>query len=260
MIRIANNIIDPDVLMKQYSPGSIERNIISILSASDETYDYDSEYQLKFELKLRKNTVAASYGLYRSRMSFRTFRNSVCNTVYWERTNEGGFLLRPDVKPSNAIKDIFDNGWMYGTECATAIVIVFYKAVLDVFPEALFNELFPEIYLMDWQYLDNDLGIRYYTNPADYLPGDCRYFKNPDVNPLTPQWQGENAIDLSGGIFYGHGIGIQKPEGIIEALNEHRKSGSEISAYLQDSATYPDFRYLASASTRLPDAHSQVSS
>jgi len=72
MIRIANNIIDPDVLMKQYSPGSIERNIISILSASDETYDYDSEYQLKFELKLRKNTVAASYGLYRSRMSFRT--------------------------------------------------------------------------------------------------------------------------------------------------------------------------------------------
>ena len=62
----------------------------------------------------------------------------------------------------------------------------------------------------------------------DYLPGDCRYFNNPDVDPLTPEWQGENAIDLSGGMYYGHGIGIKTADKIIEILNHNRIQDSNI--------------------------------
>jgi protein-glutamine gamma-glutamyltransferase len=245
MIKIRYDTIDPAELAQQYPSGSIEKDVIDILSSSSKIYTYDSRHQLEIELKLRKNIVTAARELYRSGMSFRIFRNSICNPAYWERTDEGGFLLRENVKPTDAVRDIFINGRKYGTECATAIVIIFYKAVLEAFPEERFNELFKRIYLMDWQ-RDKELGIRYYENLTDYLPGDCRYFKNPDVDPLTPEWQGENAIDLSQGRYYGHGIGIKTAKGIIDALNMHREPGSQTSAYLLDSATRPDFKYLAS--------------
>ena len=59
-----------------------------------------------------------------------------------ERTEEGGFLLKDGVKPSEAIKDIFVNSSLYGTECATAMVIVFYGAIVNVFPEEVFDRVF----------------------------------------------------------------------------------------------------------------------
>lgn len=243
MIKIANSITDASDIMEQYPVDSIEREIIRILSSSSKIYDYSSIKQLEFELKLRNNIVISARDLYRSGLAFRIFRNSICNPAYWDRTDEGGFLLKEGVKPSSAVRDIYTNGRKYGTECATAIVIVFYKAVVEAFPEESFDEKFKNIYLMDWQ-REWHLRIRSYSNLQDYLPGDCRYFKNPDVDPLTPEWQGENAIDLTRGLYYGHGIGIRTAEGIIDALNKHREQDSQTSAYLMDSATRPDFKYL----------------
>jgi protein-glutamine gamma-glutamyltransferase len=245
MIRISNKTFDPSNLKDEYKSDSIERKIIDIMSTSTTVYRYQSIEDLKFEIKLRISIISASRELNDSRFAFRVFRQSMCNTDYWIRTDEGGFLLRDDVKPSDGIKDIFINSSKYGNECATAIVIVYYKAVLNIFPVDLFNEMFPKIHLMNWHYIDDDLRIGYYKGQSDYLPGDCRYFKNPEVNPLTPQWQGENAIDLSDGTYYGHGIGIRNAEGIIEALNTRRKEGATESAYLVDSATRLDFNYLS---------------
>lgn len=206
--------------------------------------EYSSMDQLQFELALRNNIISASRQLNRSGISFRTFRNSMCNPAFWERTIEGGFLLKTGVRSNDAIRDIYVNGFLYGTECATAIVIVYYKAIMDLYPAELFNQLFSGIYLMNWMHLDSDLGVTTYRNLTDYFPGDCRYFKNPDVDPMTPQWQGENAIDLGDGTYYGHGVGITTAAGIIAALNRHRAPGSGQSAYLTDSATRPDFKYL----------------
>ncbi len=245
MIIISGSVIDINSIIGQYPEAGVERKIINILSSSNIAYEYNSVNQLKFELNLRKSIIANAKKLHNSKFSFRTFRDSKCNPNYWHRTNEGGFMLNTWVKPSNAIKDIYMNSSEYGTECATAIVIVYYGALVDIFPEQVFNSLFSGIYLMDWQHLDSDLGISMYRNLVDYLPGDCRYFNNPDVNPLTPEWQGENAIDLGDGTYYGHGIGIKTAEGIINALNRNRKSGAEISAYLTDTANRPNFKYLA---------------
>ncbi|NJD01069.1 MAG: hypothetical protein FIA99_00365 [Ruminiclostridium sp.] len=97
---------------------------------------------------------------------------------------------------------------------------------------------------MNWQHVHKHLGIQTYRDPEEYFPGDCRYFANPDVNPLTPEWQGENAIDLGTGKYYGHGIGITSAGNIIAALNENRISGSEVSAHLLQTATRPDFKKL----------------
>ncbi|MHB1391687.1 MAG: protein-glutamine gamma-glutamyltransferase [Clostridia bacterium] len=245
MIKISGSDMTPGSMEFHYMVGSVQRTTLDRLSSSSVVYKYDSLDQLKFELDLRANIVDAAIELSKSKFSFRTFRESICNTGYWERTNEGGFLLKDGIKPSDGVRDIYNNSNKYGTECATAIVIVYYKALVGILPENLFNDLFQGIYLMNWGYLDSDLEIRHYHSVSDILPGDCRYFKNPDVNPLTPQWQGENVIDLGNGMYYGHGIGIGNALDIINALNKQRKSDARESAYLLDSVTRPGFKNLA---------------
>ncbi|MEW9095971.1 MAG: protein-glutamine gamma-glutamyltransferase [Clostridiaceae bacterium] len=245
MIIISGNIVTRDKIVAEYPPNSLERKIADQLASSKDVYRYDSLNQLNFDIELRVNIVRAARELNRSNMSFTTFRKSRCNTDYWERTDEGGFLLRKDVKPSDAIKDIFINGSKYGTECATAIVIIYYKALVNILPEKLFNEMYPSIYLLDWQYISRNLYMENYRNVTEFFPGDCQYFRNPDVNPATPEWQGENVINLGDGTYYGHGIGITTADGIIIALNMNRKRGATRSAFLLDFAVRLNAKQIA---------------
>lgn len=244
MIKISGTPVTLESIINLYSENSIEKKSITKLIESSAVYEYNSLEQLKFEMNMRVNIIKAAKDLYKSRMAFRVFRYSICNENYWNRTYDGGFEIKAGIKASDGIRDIFINGSKYGTECATAIVIIYYKALVDIYPEELFNQMFSKIKLMNWHY-DRDLGVDYYKNITDYLPGDCRYFKNPDVDPKTPQWQGENTIDLGDGTYYGHGIGIKNPEGIIRTLNSKRKDGATMEAFLLDSATRPDFKYLS---------------
>ncbi|MFL0193982.1 protein-glutamine gamma-glutamyltransferase [Clostridium sp. WILCCON 0269] len=255
MIRISYNSFDVNTIINQYKNNSIERSIINKLSSSSQVYDYNSLDELKFELNLRKNIVNASIKLNMSDFHFRTFRKSMCNTDYWERTKQGGFLLKDGIKSSAAINDIYKNSDEYGTECATAVVIIYYKACLDSLGEKIFDHTFQKIYLINWHYIDKNLSLNVIDNIKDYLPGDCRYFQNPQVNPLTPEWQGENVIVLGDGKYYGHGVGIRTESELITALNRRRIIGATQSAYLLDSVTRPDFKQLAyiysNASSRL---------
>lgn len=245
MITITGMDFSPDTLINEYKANSIERKILDKLSSSSKVYRFNSLKELKFELTLRINIISAARELNKSKIAFRTFRRSMCNENYWVRTDAGGFILKEGVKPADAIKDIFINGSKYGTECATAMIIIFYKAVLSVFGDNAFNSLFTSIELMNWHNLDDKMDIQSYRDVKDFFPGDCRYFKNPDVDPLKPEWQGENAIDLGDGTYYGHGVNIKNEEQIIGVLNRLRKKGATESAYLTDSATYLGFKYLA---------------
>ncbi len=244
MIMVSDKPFDTGTI-NEYAERSIERMILNKMSLSEEQYVFDTASQLKFELRLRKEIINASYQLSKSRMSFQVFRKSKCNEQYWNRTDEGGFVLKEGVKASEAINDIFRNGFKYGTECATAMIIIYYKALLSVFPREVFDSLFSQIHLMNWHYLDSLIQeAGYMRKPKEYLPGDRRYFINPDVDPLTPYWQGENVIDLNNGLYYGHGIGIHKAETIIAVLNQKRKEGAEVSAYLLETVGRPDFKKL----------------
>ena len=59
---------------------------------------------------------------------------------YWNRRKTAGSAKAG--KPYDAINDIFANGDKYGTECATAMVIV-YRALSRIFPEKASIECFP---------------------------------------------------------------------------------------------------------------------
>lgn len=221
----------------------LERILFAAKQRSPVVYSYNSLDDLKFELRMRSNLVNAAKALHDSGADFAGFDDSICNERYWIRTDRGGFQLRSGVMPSIAINDIFQNGDKYAFECATAIVIVLYKAIIDTLGETVFNRYFQDLLLWDWNY---DRNLRLVSNPnlAEAYAGDILYFKNPDYNPRTPEWQGENVVKLGNNLYYGHGIGITSSQGMIAALNKARKPGSKISAYLTNEVIHPDFDAL----------------
>ncbi|WP_075619142.1 protein-glutamine gamma-glutamyltransferase [Paenisporosarcina indica] len=226
-----------------WSSGSLERMIIQRMNEDTAVYSYQSIGELSFEVNLRKNIILSARAMNQSNVRFESFANSRCNPQYWDLTRTGGFLLRHGVKPSDAIQDIYLNSSQYAFECATAKVIIIYHAVLNSMGEALFNQFFPNIYLYSW-HADSDLGIKpIYT--THFLPGDVIYFENPDFNPQTPYWRGENAVVLGDGTYFGHGLGIMTAEQIIHALNQARSPGTNRSAYLTNIVGRPSFKHLA---------------
>ena len=250
MIVIAGSPFPISQIISGYPENSVERQLLEQMSQSAATYRYDTLEQLTFELSLRREIVDAARALNRSGLSFAVFHKSECNPAYWNRTSNGGFRLKNGVNPSDAIKDIFTNGRQYATECASAMVIVYYGALLALLPKETFNRLFPSIYLMNWHGL-NPL-LRETGTPkkvADILLGDRCYFRNPQVDPKTPELQGENVIVLPNGLYYGHGMGITNAAQIIRILNANRKEDATQSAYfMEDSAARPNFKRLAQAS------------
>ena len=250
MILISGFPLQISEMPSDYPANSVEAQVLQQMAQSTGTYRFDSIEQLKFELALRKEIVEAARRLNRSGLRFAVFYKSQCNEAYWDRTANGGFLLKSGVKASDGIQDIFTNGRKYATECATAMVIVYYGALLTLWGEGLFNRLFPSIYLMNWHELDAllyEVGMP--RTVTDILLGDRCYFRNPQVSPQTPELQGENVIVLPNGLYYGHGIGITNAEQIIRMLNANRIEGATESAYfMEGSAARPNFKKLMDAS------------
>jgi protein-glutamine gamma-glutamyltransferase len=239
IIRDGYNPINPASL------SGTEKEVYDQKMASLTPYHYDSAEELLFELRLRAAIVEAARALERSNASFASFSKSRSNAAYWTTTDNGGFRLRQDARPSAAIRDIYANGRAYAFECAVAIVIVLYKAVLDTIGAETFDRLFADMYLYSWE-LDSDLPLITVKGKRQTYAGDVIYYSNPDYDPKTPQWQGENVVKMPGNMLYGHGIGITNEAGIIRELNEHRKRGSNVSAYLLDQVTYPNFSEIMS--------------
>ncbi|MBP1157598.1 MULTISPECIES: protein-glutamine gamma-glutamyltransferase [unclassified Paenibacillus] len=242
MIIVAGGSVPLDLL----GMAPLELIIFEQKNRSGTPFHYESMESLRFELRLRAAIVDSSVSMQKSEVTFRSFKKSYCNEAYWTRNENGGFQQKPFVRPSDAVRDIYVNGHLYGFECATAVIIVLYKAVLETIGTGAFDRLFANLYLYSWRH-DSDLRLITTYGEQDSFPGDILYFKNPDVDPEMMEWQGENAIKLQTDLYFGHGIGIKNAEGIITKLNRHRKPGSTESAYLLPEATYPNFFYLEQA-------------
>ncbi|MDQ0229820.1 protein-glutamine gamma-glutamyltransferase [Metabacillus malikii] len=241
MIYIGNRLYYA-VQLKSPSYTVEENELITRMGRYRIRYDFSHFQQFRFALKLRVMIIRAARDLLSSQAKFANFADSTCNPKYWTLTANGGFKLKQDVQPADAIKDIFQNGPLYAFECATAIVIIFYKAALESINIEQFNRIYQGLYLRDWR-SDEDLPINT-RKGNDFLPGDCLYFNNPEFDPNVSYWRVENAIDLGNGHFFGHGIGIKTAEKMIEALNSRRKPNATVSAYLLSQVTRLDDQYL----------------
>lgn len=220
---------------------SIRQQVIfNALQKSENVHRYESINLLAFELMLREKIIEASLKLYESNIIFAPFKISKFNPAFWIKT-PSGYRLRPNVRPSDAIRDIFANSHMYAFECSTAIVIIYYYAVLQVINEQAFNQLFSQLLVWNWSY-DEDLRIITRVG-TDFIPGDVLYFHNPDY--ADPVWLGENVVMLDDHTYFGHGIGVGPAEYMIQGLNTLRKPNATRSAYLLSQYSRLDFRYLA---------------
>ncbi len=245
MIQVAGRRFDIAPMKSEYGENSVQYQVLQKMNQSSAVYSFSSIGELRFMLTMRKDTVEAARLQNKSGLRFAIFHDAFCNEQYWQRTSNGGFQLKRGAVPSEAILDIFKNGRLYGTECATAMVIIIYKAVLEAYGTDLFNRTFRNIYLMDWtirQPLLQEIGTP--KPAADILLGDRVYFANPQVSPDTSWWRGENVIVLPEGLYYGHGIGIQNAENIIKSLNRNRIPDATQSAYLMDKAARPNYKKL----------------
>jgi protein-glutamine gamma-glutamyltransferase len=242
VIKINQKLID--VSQINHENLSYEKTkILELMGKYNKIYEYETIEQLEFELSVRLQIIQAAVLLNNSGVQFATYSTATCNENYWKLEKNGAFVLKPNVLPQTAIEDIFLNGSKYAFECATAMVIIFYKAVLESINKEQFNRLFSGLYLYNWVY-DQDLNLRTHEG-TDFLPGDCVYFKNPEHDLKTSQWQGENAIILDENLYYGHGIGITTSQIIINFLNTKRKKNSNKSAYLTNHITRLNFDYLS---------------
>ncbi|UII57109.1 protein-glutamine gamma-glutamyltransferase [Cytobacillus spongiae] len=207
-------------------------------------YRYESVQQLWFELMVRENIMKFALELSRSNAQFQTFNGASFNPVYWIKTSKG-FILQPNVHPSDAVRDIYRNSNLYGFECSTAIMVIYYNAVLASIPKRSFDYLFQNLIIWDWNY-DSDLGMTTIVGD-DFIPGDVVYFFNPDYE--LPVWTGENAVYLGDDSFFGHGIGVESSSGMIEKLNTLRKPNATETAYLLQQYTRLNFNYLSQFSS-----------
>ncbi|WP_270182528.1 protein-glutamine gamma-glutamyltransferase [Alkalihalobacillus sp. CinArs1] len=242
MILIGDKVATIDDFDHRMIQNSFERQVLETLLNSSVTHTYRSRGEVVFEMQFRSAITASARELYYSGAQFADFYKSRCNPMFWNLMPDGAFQLRQGVPPAEAIVDIFRNGRIYAFECATAMIIVLYKAALRMLPPVKFNTLFADIRLWGWKY-DADLRI-VHNIPSQYIPGDIRYVKNPDVNPLTPEWQGENIVDMGDGMYFGHGLGFRTLPGIIDALARRRRPGAMRMPYLLETATRPGFSYL----------------
>jgi protein-glutamine gamma-glutamyltransferase len=222
-----------------------QKEIYDYLDRSLSMFEYETPFQLLFEIRLRENIIEASMKLKNSGAAFTSFTYSKFNPMYWTKI-PSGYLLKPNVLPSDAINDIYTNGQEYGFECSTAMVIIFYKAVLDTIRVQDFNYLFRGILVWNWNY-DPDLAI-ITLEGNEFIPGDVVYFINPDFD--KPIWRGENAVYLGKGLYYGHGIGIGTADEMVKALNTLRKEGAVRSAYMLQQHSRLNFKYLSQFSNR----------
>jgi protein-glutamine gamma-glutamyltransferase len=243
MIVIGRSIVHPYIVDDTEPFFKTKQEILTLLTSNQEVYMYQSLQELSFDLNYRVNLILSCIELFNSGIQFRIFEESYCNEAFWQRTRLGGFQLKSGVLPSLAIRDIFTNGKKYGTECATAMIILIYKALLSVYSEGTFNTLFANLLLYTWDY-DRDLRLITKTS-GTVLPGDLIYFKNPQVNPTEMHWQGENTIYLGDAFYYGHGVGIRTKKQVIDHLNSHRIPNAFLSAYLTDLVTRLDHRVMS---------------
>ncbi len=153
------------------------------------------------------------------------------------------FQVKPGVKPSDAVIDAAKNASENTMECATAVKLIQYKALLEQLGEDRFNVVCagmmigpgateaPLAQLQSRRSPEPDPSKRPPTAPVPYAPrlkpGDIVYARNSDVSPAgrAGGWQGENAIYLGGNQYYGHPFGVTTEQEIIDRLTQQTNFG-----------------------------------
>lgn len=126
MIVIGRSIVHP-YITNEYEPFAAEKQqILSIMAGNQEIYSFRTSDELSFDLNLRVNIITSALELFQSGFQFRTFQQSFATLNIGKNVS---WRIRAPSKhtPFHCHTRYFQNGKLYGTECATAMIIIFTK-------------------------------------------------------------------------------------------------------------------------------------
>lgn len=198
---------------------------------------------LRNRVEIEAAIVDACYDMAAHPHDFEIIKKTRFSATYWDSKGNGLYKTKAGVRPSLAVRDICDHPKDYGFECATAMVIVYYKAMLSIMGDAQFDKVCANIQIGPWVYDDVLASVYDITGDGDtpgnptLIAGTYGYIRNWDVSKIAREggWQGENVIALGNGIYFGHPFGVETGENIIKYLNTQRIENAKRSASLTGS-------------------------
>lgn len=181
--------------------------------------------------------------------------------AYWRRDgrlqHHATFHLRPGVKASAALNDVFRNPDGYRFECATALVLVYYRAIQKLIGERDFDRIMGDLKVGPWEYepdlarflLSSGKGDRPATpeRARQLKYGEYTYTKNWAVSwwGWAKGCQGQNQIRLDDDLYYAHSYALVGQGDIVARENGARVIGAKTSASMTDAQTRLDPKLLS---------------
>jgi len=225
------------------------------------------------DLAFRQRVAQAARDLAASGASFSGCQeNDSVNKDLWTLGYGGRMQVRKFLEagklgsPAVALKDIFEHGRRYGFECASAMMVLFHKAILDTVGDTIFDKMFTEpayLKIFRWELKDNDyLELEQIEQgKSDLVPGSHYYYKNPDASAANSAFGGENVVYLGSEngqrMFYAHGVCGAKgtylvsEDELIASLSSLRRMGATTAPF-RDTFTYSiDAKRLAAKAQQL---------
>ncbi len=160
------------------------------------------------------------------------------------------FMVRPGVRPSDAVRDLFAT--RQTQECATAKHTIYLKSILDVIGPEDFDRAFDGLVLGPYAFNQH---VSQYLTPASaaphghqgLLPGDAGYVANPDVSAEAEarRGPGENVVYIGGGRLVGHPIGVMSYSQIVDELASERRPDATQAPHMKDRLVLDPTRILA---------------
>jgi protein-glutamine gamma-glutamyltransferase len=246
------------VLIDKGVAGALDREDVLVLNDGTKSVEAPLGVKRAEELAFRCHVVKAAKDLAAGGASFSPNADTdKVNLSLWTMGYGGRMQVRkfmPDGsfgKPSEALRDIFTNGRAYGFECATAMMVIYHKAILDHVGDDAFDKMFSEpknLTFFRWSVEDEDFTDvkELVYKPVPLQPGTHYYYKNPDAAPENSAFAGENVLYLGDGQFYAHGIiggagtYIVTERDIMNTLTRLRKPDATIKPFRVDMAMWLD--------------------
>ncbi|MBK6689695.1 MAG: hypothetical protein IPG45_34840 [Deltaproteobacteria bacterium] len=194
--------------------------------------------------------VSACLEMHQAQHEFAIAPRQKFSSEFWRRDGQlsryATFHLKPGAKASSAMNDVFVNPDAYRFECATALVLVYYRAIQKLIGDSDFDRLMGDLKIGPWEY-EADLQRFLMASGRGDQPatearaqelkfGEYTYTKNWAVSwwGWAKGCQGQNQIRLDEDLYYAHSYALVGQGDIVARENGARVLGAKTSASMTD--------------------------
>lgn len=210
--------------------------------------------------------VSACLEMHQAHHEFAIAPRQKFSSEFWRRDGQlshfATFHLKPGAKASAAMNDVFLHPDAYRFECATALVLVYYRAIQKLIGDADFDRIMGDLKIGPWEFeadlerflLRSGRGDQPATEArAEALKfGEYTYTKNWAVSwwGWAKGCQGQNQIRLDQDLYYAHSYELVGQGDIVARENGARVFGAQTSASMTDRQERLDPKLLAERQKR----------